>query len=49
MEGSVWIAVVMPRRWAVAATFRVPTSLARRAATVLIDWARAVCRVIGPR
>ena len=49
IEGSVWIGEVMPSRWAVAATLLVPTSLASRAATVLIDCASAVSRVIGPR
>ena len=48
MDGSSWIGEVMPSRRAVAATLAVPTSLASRAATVLIDCASAVCRVIGP-
>ncbi len=49
MDGLVWIGEVTPSRRAVWATFWVPISLPSRAATVLIDWAKAVCRVIGPR
>ncbi len=48
MAGSVLIGVLMPSRLAVAAMLGRPISSATRAATVLIDWARATCRVTGP-
>ena len=37
MLGLVSIRLVIPKRWAMSATARVPTSWARRTATVLIE------------
>ena len=48
IDGLVSTRVVMPKRCAMSATARVPTSWARRTATVLIDKAKAWRTETGP-